>query len=573
MSPTVTARIERSAWLAPVGAWAAWLALFVTVGFGGLNLQEDGYLLTLAERMVRGEVPYRDFEYIRPPLPIMIQAALVRWLPRYAVAESRWYFALEVGLILGAVYALLGRVETVRAVRASHALLASVFAFTGGFNAMPWHTVDGICFSVLAAWALVASAERRSPGLAAGAGLAAAAAALCKQGFGVVGVVGFALTLTLPGRRIGARPWTGALAYATGAILVSASMVGYLAAQGALAASLQSVLLDPREITREVTVLRLSLWGLMVGMHLPSPSGAALGAALLGLLTLRLPHGVRLGLIAGGLAWVVIAFWTWGTSSLLNRLFLVDAFSSLVWLGALGLLAARAVGRIDLGSGAAWTLGLGLCTLYASNWSFVRQFSGGQGLVLALPGLLLALLRVRLGGASGRDGAGRSRRFAAGCIMLYAALFAGLLQAAVPYRDGGRGDAIVPFASDRLRGLRSASLRVRSVDGVVELVRRETGAGDYVLAFMHFPALYFLTERRNPTRVDWFIPFELTMAEVRRAVADLGSRPPRLVILNARDPLPMVESPRLRPILGYILEHYEKAEAVGEFLILRPRNR
>jgi hypothetical protein len=42
------------------------------------------------------------------------------------------------------------------------------------------------------------------------------------------------------------------------------------------------------------------------------------------------------------------------------------------------------------------------------------------------------------------------------------------------------------------------------------------------------------------------------------------------VILAAFDPLNMVANVRLRPILGYILAHYEKAEAIGEFLVFRP---
>ena len=40
------------------------------VGMQGFSMREDGYLLTLGERQLQGEVPYRDFSYIRPPLPI-----------------------------------------------------------------------------------------------------------------------------------------------------------------------------------------------------------------------------------------------------------------------------------------------------------------------------------------------------------------------------------------------------------------------------------------------------------------------------------------------------------------------
>jgi hypothetical protein len=444
-----------------------------------------------------------------------------------------------------------------------------VFAFTGGFVAMPWHTYDGVLFSVLAAWALAAAAERRSCRLVFVGGLLAAAAALSKQGFAAVAVAGLALTLTGAGRRIGARPTAAALAYLAGAAVPCGLTAAYLARHGALAAFVRSVVLDPREITREVSVLRLSLWDLLVGVHVPGTAALLAGAAVLLLAVPRVPRAVRLAGLGGGLLWVALAFGVWGTSRFLNRLFLADAFAACVWLAAAGLVLAGAAGRVRLPAPAAWAAALGLATLYAANWSFLRQFSGAQGLALALP---LALWLVpAIGTADGGPAPRRAGRFLAGCVLLYAALLAALLQGALPYQDGRRGEPVVPFRSERLRGVRTAASRVRGVDGVIELVRRETAPGDHVLAFMHFPALYFLTERRNPTRVDWFIPLELTRAEVRRAVADLGARPPRLVVLNSADPQAMVESPRLRPILGHILEHYRQGEAVGEFLIFRPR--
>jgi hypothetical protein len=550
-------------------AWAAWLGFFVAVGIDGLNLKEDGYLLTLAERVARGEVPYRDFAYIRPPLPILIQAGWLLLTPGYAVAASRWYFAVEVALVLTAVYALLGRVDRDRVPRALVALFAVVFAFSGGFVAMPWHTYDGVLFSALAAWALAAAAERRSCGLLLAAGLAAGAAALSKQGFAAVAVAGLALTLTGTGRRIGARPRHAALAYLVGVAAPFLLAWIYLARHGAIAAFVRSVVLDPREITREVSVLRLSLWDLFVGVHVPGSAALVVGVAVLLLATPRVPRAVRLAGLLAGLLWVALAFGLWGTSRFLNRLFLADAFSACVWLSALALALAGAAGRVRLPAPAVWAVALGLATLYAANWSFIRQFSGAQGLALALP-LALWLTPV-IGTAEADSASRRAGRFLAGCVLLYAALLAALLQAAVPYQDGRRGEPVIPFRSERLRGIRTAASRVLGVDGVVDLVRRETAAGDHVLAFMHFPALYFLTERRNPTRVDWFIPLELTRAEVSRAVADLGARPPRLVVLNSADPRAMVESPRLRPILGHILEHYEQGEAVGEFLIFRPR--
>jgi hypothetical protein len=560
----VTPGTRRWAWFALPLACAAWFVVFATFGLLAFNLREDGYLLTLAQRMARGEVPYRDFSYIRPPLPIAIQATLLTGVPGYAIRGSRWYFATQVAVILAVVYSLLTRLEPAPGIRAAYAFLAVVVAFTGGFPAMPWHTLDGIFFSMLATWALVVGAERRSPGLAFTAGVAAGAASLSKQGFLLVAAAGLALTLTRTGRRIGPFPWAGALAYAAGGALIGATLLGYLMRHDAVGASVQSVLVAPRELTR--ADLHRGAWDLLVGTHLPSVGGALGGLAILALVVPRVPGVARFGLAVGGLAWVAGAFWLWPSMRQIYRLSLVEPVYTSVWLGGVGLIACHAAGRLGLPPSAAWALGLGLCTLYASGWSYEAIRSAVLALALPLPLVLIGL-------ATAGNGTMRGPRVAAGCLLLYAGVLSLSLHAVVPYLDATRGELTTPFVTDRLRGIRSSPRRVRGVDGVVELVRRETAAGDYVFAFMDFPALYFLTERRNPTRVDWFLSQEVSAVERQQAIADLRARPPRLVILTALEPLAMVQNARLRPILGHILEYYEQGEAIGEFLVFRPRRR
>jgi hypothetical protein len=470
-------------------------------------------------------------------------------------------------VILGATAALLGRVEPARPLRALYALLSVTLAFAGGFPPMPWHTVDGILWSVLSTWAFVASLERRRAGLMLLAGLAAGAAALSKQGFVVIPLVGSLVALVLRGGEIGRRPWAGTGAYGCGIALAGLVTGTWLGARGALGAAVQAIVRDPAEITREVSVLRWSAWELLVGIHLPHAVAGAAGLVLLGLVALDLPRMVRVGIVLASLGTVAAVFWGW--DRLVSRVFLVELFASAAWLGGLVLVGGHALGRLPTSSSSPALVVLALATLYASEWSYVPRLSGAQGLVLALPVVLLALpRRGRAVGEGAAASALAARRFPGGAALLYGALFAALLQATMP---GTRGPAVVPFESERLRGILAVAPRVRGVDAVVALIRRETAPGDHVLAFMNFPALYFLTERRNPTRVDWFIPIELTRAEVGRAVEDLRARPPRLVILTTHDPSAMIESPRLRPILGYLLAHYREAEAIGEFLVLRPR--
>jgi hypothetical protein len=560
--------VSLAARLALPAACAAWLALFAAYGFHGFNYREDGYLLTLGERVLRGDVLYRDISYLRPPLSVAIQAALLAWIPGYAVAASRWYLAGQVTVILVVVFLLLRRVEPAAPTRALYALGAVAYAFTGGWPPMAWHTVDSILFSVLATWALVSAGERRSAGLAALAGALAASAALCKQGFVAVVVGGFLLSLTRPGREIGRWRWAGAMAYLAGAGVVAALVVAYLVHHDALAAFVRSVLLAPREITRDV--FQRSALDLLVRVHLPYWIGAVVGLALLAPVALPMPGRARLALAAAVAAWLAVTLWVEQAGRRVQWHFLVQPAYTLIWIGGVSLLIGRVRARVRLASGAAWALGLALCTLYASSWSFVG-IRLALGHVLALPLTLLALVRRDAPAGTAPDPSLPGRRFAAACVLAYAAVFMVFLQIAVPSLDVSRLAVTVPFATERLAGIRSSPLRVRGVDGVVALVRRETRPGEHVLAFMDFPALYFLAERANPTRVDWFLPEELTREEAERALADLRARPPRMVILAALHPSEMIAHPHLRPVLGHILEAYQAAEAIGEFVVYRPR--
>lgn len=106
---------------------------------------------------------------------------------------------------------------------------------------------------------------------------------------------------------------------------------------------------------------------------------------------------------------------------------------------------------------------------------------------------------------------------------------------------------------------------------MIALVRRETGPDDPVLALPDLPALYLLTGRPNPTRVDWLIPQELTQAEIHRALADLERRPPRLVVVTDRAVF-RYGHPRLRPILAYVAQRYVLAFRAGELDVYRPRD-
>ena len=77
-------------------AGLAYRATFLNQGF---NASDEGFLPSLALRLVRGQTIYRDFYFTLPPLSVYKEAAVMATLGNdYSFLASRWVFAVEVSL-------------------------------------------------------------------------------------------------------------------------------------------------------------------------------------------------------------------------------------------------------------------------------------------------------------------------------------------------------------------------------------------------------------------------------------------------------------------------------------------
>lgn len=156
----------------------------------GMDTTDFGYFYGYAWRILQGEMPYRDFFYIKPALPLYWHAFWM-WLTPHSWqilgGKAGFCISLLAASWLGALYFR----RFFRLTRAGLSLpLLATCGFVFGvhtFPHMPWHTADGVLFC---AGALYAAAS----GWAALAGLLAACAAACKQSFLLVP---FALALLI----------------------------------------------------------------------------------------------------------------------------------------------------------------------------------------------------------------------------------------------------------------------------------------------------------------------------------------------------------------------------------------
>jgi len=138
-------------------------------------LWDTSYVLDSAARIAAGQMPYRDFPFVHPPLTFIVQAAIIRFTGRVFFHH----------VIYAAVVGGLGTVLTWRIALASlrgrdgawtlALLVAAPLIFLGIYSIIPIPEYDGECaFWILIALWLLQWAERKrtvASGFAAGAGI------------------------------------------------------------------------------------------------------------------------------------------------------------------------------------------------------------------------------------------------------------------------------------------------------------------------------------------------------------------------------------------------------------------
>ena len=166
-----------------VAPWAA--ALLVPLAYllfytpYGMDTTDFGYFYGYAWRILEGQVPYRDFSYIKPALPLYWHAFWLWLTPeKLGVLAGKAGFLATMLAASWCAAAYLGRIFSLRNLDLPLPLLATCGFVWGvhSFPHMPWHTADGVLF---AGGALLAGAS----GWPLVAGLLAGCAMLCKQSF------------------------------------------------------------------------------------------------------------------------------------------------------------------------------------------------------------------------------------------------------------------------------------------------------------------------------------------------------------------------------------------------------
>ncbi|MFO1150481.1 MAG: hypothetical protein U1E62_19040 [Alsobacter sp.] len=263
----------------------------------GLAIEDSGFVLSLSWRIWNGQVPFRDFVYIRPDVSPYLHAVTFAF-GNYAVMADRW---LTVGQI--AVSALATTSVTLGYLRGrdDHALFWSgaCCAFVIGAHNFPlygWHTVDGVFFATLGFFFM----DRRRFLLA---GVAFMLAGLCKQNFMVVPVFALAATLAVRPRDV--------VGLALGMVLILLGWLGLLLLHGALAPMAQQIFSGATTVG---DVWSAGVLMYLQNMMLPAVWKSAAGALVVGA-ALSYVAGIRNGLYGGYAAFLTFGVLSFGWSA------------------------------------------------------------------------------------------------------------------------------------------------------------------------------------------------------------------------------------------------------------------
>jgi len=222
------------------------LVSFAVNGFNGYHPTDDGLIYSWSWRIFNGEVPYRDFIYIRTPLTLYLHTTWL-WLPDgWQIPAGRLAYYLEMIGVVAFPLAWAVRTGCVRTDVRSIGLVVMGLAFAlHSFPPIPWYTVDGLLFGSAALtallWSRTIDSSRSAVWWRAAASAAVALSVLCKQNFAVLPLFLATFALVEFARSCAGHRWPLLLASFLPGAMVAAGFVTWLAAMGALTQAIRQL--------------------------------------------------------------------------------------------------------------------------------------------------------------------------------------------------------------------------------------------------------------------------------------------------------------------------------------------
>lgn len=508
---------------------------------------DEGYLLDGVERIMEGQVMYRDFHHTYAPGRFYLIGAA------FGIAGKHIYVERVIFALLQAVKCMLAFLIVKKITRSNWAYLAPllILAAPGA-----WHKVFFSSLGLLSVYAVMSAVESDSMRRYLLAGLVAGACAVFRQDSAGFAVIGGAAAIAVFGikEKRGAggilRRW---LYLAAGCCAVIGAVFLWFYSQGALGAMIHKIAVEGMK-DNMTNRIPYPPFGVATGFNL------GYAARILPVKALFYLPPVVYVLSACMTVWLAVRSDRRATYASLICLVItaVLAFNQATWRSDLSHLLQSAQFVFVL-----------LPVLLWGADALVRRRAGGGALAAIRAAMVAVPVGLVIWGTASAVYASRdpvtARRFSAEGISIGATEYVGSFLLAVgndTRLDSERAPVLVMPAEARFFS------RVKS------FLDENTEPGDYVLAVPQLQVIYFLFDRRNPTRYAHYRR-ALEPEEEQRYIEDINRHETEFIFLTepARGAR-LADTKRsfseyAAPVREFILLNYAEIGRIGSVRVLR----
>ncbi|MFL6274267.1 MAG: glycosyltransferase family 39 protein [Blastocatellia bacterium] len=559
--PAPVSQRRRAEILKDVAALVA-VVVVTAVIYGALFNRESvlsysiGYNLYSAERILAGEVPYRDFHTLYPPETLYLNARLFQW---FGVSLYTALFGVFVFKTLTVLFIYLsGRELLSRGQALAVAALALVWLRPNGpFKAVPMHY--GALFLAIALWLLLQHSRRPRTSLLFAAGIALGVLATFKHNIGAYALAGALIVALLDDERISLRPsallrqWRRAAMLLAGFLLPVVPVLIYMKSQHALGAMTRALLFGPGEFLLN----RLA--------SVPSPDVPLLYAAALaaiGFITMKRRAGrSTISMIWSAAIIANLAFFLLGPQSAIDKL--------IFYLPIFVIVAAVAVFLFNQEMQAGERRAL-LAVTVAAAAAFMEAFPrfAREQAIAAMPFVVLLLLVLMREVQPAMKKTARDAVSFTPIMVILTMAFAlagGRLLFNTIFDTGLRLRSNAKLAIDRGRGVYFPPAQANEIESVVAYIQQRVPPDGYFFPQSYAGSSYlFLADRRNPSGAQFWGGVGVSAMERARTLEALDANHVNLILTSDRD----MAAERYAPLRDYLERNFHATATFGEVVIL-----
>ena len=514
-----------------------------------------GYNLYGAERVLAGEVPYRDFHTLYPPATLYLNAALFKLMGSTLYSAMFGVFVFKVMTIL-MIY--LSARKIVPASWALRAALLSLFWLrpNGAFKAVPMQY--GALFLALALFFLLDREGRQTRLKAFLAGVALGLLTLFKHNIGAYAFIGCLAIAFLERNRlkpeeskVGEAPrWF--LAMVCGLASVIVPVLVFMGGQGALGMMMRTLVVGSGEFLVDRLVI-------------PVSPGVPIVFTVALVVSAFMAHRLRSRPAGASVVWMSVivaisAFTLRANEYAINKLIFYLPVAILI-VAVFAALSNKRFAVIDRRA---------LCTVLvfaaAALVELFPRFAREQS-IAAIPFVILVLVHMLFlaSPALRKLTGGKLQAGLAMAVLPVVFLLIGARLLFTTYFDGLRFTSDTELTVERGRGVYFPREVAEQIDRIVVYVQQRVPADGYVFAQSNGGSPYFfLAGRKNPSTAQFWGGVGVSTAERAATLEEIDRKQVNLIITSDE----VMTNEKYEPLKEYINRTFKTATHFGDVLIL-----